>query len=607
MQEHAFPWLALAALLPLQAAAADVPVPASHIPPSVIAELRSLEARFDQALAQDCSSDRCFSKGCIYLDHIVIDKPRTTSLPGLGEPTGPGGVEPQEYLTRARCELAHERAVSSRNIAALKERLSRKLSKGWLTVSVTSQVLSPIPQALSEPRPEPEHEPASEKQAPIVPEEPTEWDSKVAVRELWVSVLPYIPWMITLGLCTLAALILVWGFRRLGTESLEEKLLATQLQDGAAGEVPGGDETPAEPAEPAAPEENELALEEDPYITTQRTKWAERIAAAQLDKESDVLGDLLRDWLEAGQFAMLAKAVLQFSEQLTEAFPADEALAMRKLEFVEYLQGLDESTLPSEEEFFRKLNHHAISSSLLAQSDTEIYRSLREDFGPAGVVDIINNTPPRFGALFFALSTPESRLEVAGLLRPETRVAVARELLQSSRMSNAEVAHVFETLRAARTGETLPSPPAETGISDHGRPIDSAGSLSALLPAIEDETRAELFREALRRSSGTLPRWYESILYPEMLLRIPVELRADMLLDVDIRELCAWYSLRPAAWQQALLADVPDSIRGAMRGGMRFESRASQMALAEKGRKSLALALQKLLARGDIALADVIA
>ena len=52
-------------------------------------------------------------------------------------------------------------------------------------------------------------------------------------------------------------------------------------------------------------------------------------------------------------------------------------------------QGFDRT--PSDGEFFRVLNHHAISSSLLAQSDAESYRSLREEL----VLDPARNAEPK--------------------------------------------------------------------------------------------------------------------------------------------------------------------------------------------------------------------
>ncbi len=130
-------------------------VPSRQIPPSVLTELRLLENRFELALAADCDTERCFSKGCTYVDHAVADQPRATSLPGLGQDPGPGSVAAQEYLTRARCSFAHEESVSGRDVQALVRRLQSKLSKAWTVVTISHQELQPIPAHLQDPEPEP--------------------------------------------------------------------------------------------------------------------------------------------------------------------------------------------------------------------------------------------------------------------------------------------------------------------------------------------------------------------------------------------------------------------------------------------------------------------
>ena len=85
---------------------------------------------------RDCAPERCVSKGCTYRDHAVVDLPRNSSLPGLGQSEGLGAVAPQEYLTQARCELAHEKSIASKDVQALVKRLEQRLSKGWLQVTV---------------------------------------------------------------------------------------------------------------------------------------------------------------------------------------------------------------------------------------------------------------------------------------------------------------------------------------------------------------------------------------------------------------------------------------------------------------------------------------
>ena len=169
----------------------------------------------------------------------------------------------QEYLTEAQCDFAHERAVSARDVQALVKRLEQRLSKGWLRVKVGRELLEPISPALAEPpppkpEPAPAPEPRVEPAAAPSPPPVAEWDSKVALRELWLALLPHYAWMIAMVLVTLATLLIIWGLRRLGKESLEEKALAAQLAAGSlGGSAPAqADAASAEPspAPPSAPE-----------------------------------------------------------------------------------------------------------------------------------------------------------------------------------------------------------------------------------------------------------------------------------------------------------------------------------------------------------------
>lgn len=592
------------------------PTPTNQIPPAILAALKNLENQFDLALAQDCAPERCFSKGCVYGDHAIVDKPRTASLPGLGEAQGPGSVAAQEYLTQARCEFTHEKAVPARDVKALVNRLQQKLSKGWLVVTVGTLALDPVSPKLREsvaPK-EPEPEPAAPPAPPPEPPAPLvnpEWDPKVAVRELWLSLLPHFSWMIALVLVTLAALTIIWALRRLGRESIEEKAMLAQLmQEGAPGLGPNGAAKSAEPASTLAESEEQASLaqrgDESEFVDEQKRAWSDRIAGANLANDDSVIVELLREWLKNGEFELLAKAVFVFSDRLPLAFPDDGELAVRKIEFAEYLRTLDEQRLPSDADFFRKLNHHAISSSLLAQSDAEIYRSLREEFGAGGIAELVEALPARQAALLFALTPADYQHETARLLSRELKVAVAEQLMLSNRVSKDEIAKVFEALRAARAGQPLPRFTDTGGITDRGRELDAAGALSVLLPHLTAEDRSALFGHALDRSRGSLPLWYEGIMFGDMLLKIPSELQTDMLLDVDIRSLAGWYSLQQPAWQDAFMRRLAPPMQSALRASMAFGSRADQLALARRGRTELASALQKLVARGKVAFADIV-
>src|SRR5262249_21388975 len=152
-----------------------------------------------------------------------------------------------------------------------------------------------------------------------------------------------------------------------------------------------------------------------------------------------------KSWLHNREYALLAKATLVFGDKLSLAFSADGELAARKVELAQYLKDLDESALPTDAEFFKKLNQHAISSSLMAQADAYIHRSLREEFGSSGVAHLIERLPSRSGALLFALLPTDGQHDVARLLSGAQRLQVAGELLRSNRITRQDREHLFET------------------------------------------------------------------------------------------------------------------------------------------------------------------
>jgi hypothetical protein len=619
----AFVALALAVTIPgatrAQSPGTPTPVPQKHIPPTVLMELRALESQFDLALSRDCAPERCTSKGCAYRDHVVVDMPRSSSLPGIPQSEGPGSVPVQEYLTQARCELAHEKSVSARDVQALVRRLEQRLSKGWLQVTVGRQILDPISPALSvspPPRPEPVPPPPPQA-APPAPEPPPRWESAVALRELWLNLLPHFSWMIALVLATIAALLIIWGLRRLGRESLEEKALAAQLSSGGL-DKPGADNhvNGANGTNGASVEDKERAAREAAeratatFVAEQRQLWSDRIARAEPAKEGDLVGSLARRWLEAGEFDHLAKAILLFGDRLSPAFTSEGDLAMRKVELAEHLRTLDPQRLPSDEEFFRTVEPHAISSALLSQTDAAIYRSLREELGTAGVAQLIERLPPRHGALLFALAPRDYQSQVARTLPRELRLRVAGHLLASNRISREEQDHVFAALDAARRGRPLPPAPtpASEAIRDRGREIEAAAALSVLLAHVEPADRQALFAEAFERWKGAPPAWFEDILHPDMLLKLPAELRGDMLLELDLKGLAAWCSVQQPAWQRTFMDSLAPSLQNAVRSQNRsLGSRADQLRLARAGHLDLVAALKRLLAQGRLSFWELVA
>jgi len=591
-----------------------VQVPQKHIPAPVLLELRALSHQFDSALVRDCAPERCVSKGCVYRDHVVVDMPRTSSLPGIGQSEGPGSVPAQEYLTEASCDFAHEKSVASRDVQGLVRRLEQRLSKGWLKVTVGSQVLAPISPALSEPpapKPEPVPEPRVEPVPPPQPAPPAQWDSAVAVRELWVSLLPHFAWMIAVVFGTVAALIIIWALRRLGKESLEEKALLAQMTAGTL-------DKPAAPAAAASSAVSEVPptgipssgdRDEAAFVTEARRLWAGRMTEEELRKEKGVVVELLRQWLKAGEFELLAKAIFLFGDKLSAAFSSEGELAVRKVGFAEYLRHVDERQLPSDAEFFRKLNHHAISASLLSQADAESYRSLREEFGSSGIAHLIESLAPRHGALLFALVPTDFQHEVARTLSPELQMRVASHLLSSNRMSNEEQSYLFEALDAARAGRSLPPPPrpAPDAIRDRGHECDAAGALSVLFSYVGAEDRQALLTSMLKRSSGAFPSWYQDILYPDMLLKLPQDVQADMLLEVDVKVLAGWSSVQQPAWREGFISKLAPSMQNAVRANMAFSSPADQFRMARQGHDELVSAMKRLVAGGRVSFTEIVA
>lgn len=375
-----------------------------------------------------------------------------------------------------------------------------------------------------------------------------------------------------------------------------------QLAEGSPSDTPAVAET--------SPADNQKAphTEDAAFVVDQQRLWTDRIAQAELAQDESVVVELLRQWLQAKDYALLAKAIFVFGDRLSLAFSSDGELAVHKVEFAEYMRSLDERLLPSDAEFFRKLNHHAISSSLLAQSDAEIYRSLREEFGSSGVAQLIKSLSPRQGALVFALVPDDFQHEVVRSLSPQLRAQVASQLLTSNRISKEEQSHVFAALDAARAGLPLPPPPAPTphGIADRGQAFDAAGALSVLFGHMEPAVRKALLSSALDSLSGVLPLWYQDILYPEMILKVPQELRADMLLEVDIKGLAGYGSAQSPAWQERFMGGLAPTMQNAMRAHQGFGSRAEQVQAARLGRRELVAAIKRLVAAGKVSFPELV-
>ena len=564
-------WITMVTLLaPLPASAQDAAPPKRTIPPTVLVEVADLEGRFDLALAADCAADACFSKGCSYVAHTIADRPPAASLPGLENEPGPNPAGAQAWLTQARCEFAYEASLEPGFAQALSRRLQTKVSSGYTVVSVGAQALPDLPLP---PEPIAPPEPAVLEEA-LPPAEPTLSDRLLASVE----------WVLALFLGTLTVITLLWAWRRVGVETIEERAMRVELERGP-------------PPEPAAPPDGP-----DPAVTAAKAAWRLRLEAGGADPG---LAAMLQDLLRAGELPLLAKAVLTFPDLLPRAFPSGGDLAAPKLQLAAFLKTADPSALPSDEALFAALDRHGSAAALAAQKDAEVVRSLREEFGVAGLVGLVERVAPRAGGLLFALAPPEVQLEAARLL-PEDRIgSVADQLLRSNRMDAAETERLFTLVRAVRAGEAPPTE-APSEVSDRGRPFDAAAALSALLPGVSPQARRGLLTRALDRTGGTLPAWTHDVLVPDLLLALPDDARADLLLGTPIDELAAWLSLYPHTTSERVLAGAPGTLAAGVANAPAAATRAEQVARADAGRRALARGGHEQLARSRGTFEDLI-
>lgn len=565
--------------------------PRAHVPSAIALEVSLLERAFEAGLAADCAPERCFPKGCVYVRHQTIDQPRSGSLPGLPVEQGIGSVPAQEYLTEARCEFTHERTVNPKDIQALVRRLELRLSRGYRKVVVTPQSLEPINKSLAEPT-IPQQEPAEPDKAeeeptppPPPPPPPSVEPPLSPSQALWNEMLPHIGWMTAIVLLTCAIVVLIWAGRKLGAPTLEEKMILAQLAH-----------TPP-PPDQAAPEAAPTVSESDEdasFAEQQERQWRERMTG--VENNNGPIAELLREWLKIGDFPMLARAVFIFGDGLAKSFSTEPDLALKKIEFAEYFRDVEESALPSRSEFFRRLNQHAMSSLLMSQSDVQLYRSLREDFGSGGVLALMQSLPRRFSALLFALVPRDTQHDVARLMPTNMQTAVVEQLLASTRISREESAYIFSCIDAALNGQPLPKPPVAT-VTDRGPSVEAAAAVSVLLPLLTAEYRVALFTAALH-GSASAPLWYEDIFFGDMLNRLDAEQRSDLLLDVDVRGLAAWLTLQEQGWQHEMTKGLSPAMQGAIRSNSTFASRAEQAALARRGQQDIIKALKGQYARG---------
>jgi len=400
--------------------------------------------------------------------------------------------------------------------------------------------------------------------------------------------------MIALIMLTFVALILIWAWRRLGRQSPEEQLLLSQM-------LRDSEEGMALVEEPESSSELDSSTEEEPEkiarVSEQLLAWRKRLAEGEADP---ALRALITDLLRLGERRLLAKAVILFPEEIPKLLPKAGALASAKFELAKFLKSAEPASLPSDEFFLEKLNRYALSASLISQPDTDLIRSLHDEFGVTALVELLSALPGRYSALLFALAPEVMQYEAVELLDPQQRAEIAEQLIRSNRMDLLETEYLLAVLAALRASEAIPAPPRQGRVSDRGTEFKATATLSILLPTLSSEARAMLIQETLRRLNGSLPGWIKSTLYAEMLLKLEEETRRDLLLEIDVKLLSAWLRVQSAAAREYLLEDAPRSLRAILLSSPTPISPEEHYALVNDGRVALSAALQRRLLEAEI-------
>ena len=94
---------------------------------------------------------------------------------------------------------------------------------------------------------------------------------------------------------------------------------------------------------------------------------------------------LVRELLLAEELDLLTKAVLTFPDTLPAAFPSGGDVAAAKLALATHLKTHAKESLPDDAAFYTRLSRHALAATVSTQQDARVVRSLREDFGAAGL------------------------------------------------------------------------------------------------------------------------------------------------------------------------------------------------------------------------------
>lgn len=542
----------------------QVNVPAVQIPPGVMAELKQLETRFESALAQDCPGETCFSQGCTYLAHETVDKPRDRSLPGLADKSaGPGSVAAQEYLKAARCEFSAEATLGQNVVEVIKQRLRRKLSAGFLTVTVVSRELPSIPQ----PTPEDTAAQGSPVPGAFEPSELKSMPTETAWLQFWNHILPHFWWMIGLLLLTFCVSLIIWSLRRLGKTTIEEQLLLAELaqeKSGAESAAPAGTAGKAGSAASGGAVVAGGGVDQgaaaDPSV--EHAEWNRRF-----QEQPALFSRIWTSFLMSGRVDLAARLALHFAPQ-GQGVPV--LMSGRNLEVARYLESSDPSALAVAPDLFQELRKHHAVSALLASEGADLIRRVQSELSASGFPELLEWAGLRTAAVVFSWLVYPEKCTAVRNLSSENVFNLASYFMRSERIDLRDYEEVRNLLDALAAGQRpVPTaPPGGKRSSDSavvwGEPLDSGEALSALFSS-QKAADVQNFLARWQKENGLLPEWMSGCVTPGRLLALPQERRKEVVLQLSPAECRAWMRTLNPDQAEALLAGLPETYLASVR------------------------------------------
>ncbi len=525
-RQNIWSWTLILLLLGAGRVEAQKNLPKEKIPASVMTELNQLSLTFQDILVRDCPAELCVAKGCSYEDHEETKAVESRSLPGLAgvsEDARPTDG-PQNFLTKARCEFVYESKLNSETYGILRTRLQQKLSRGFLSVSINGTAMNPMPESLQD----------KGEKLPPSKETPDDWKNQ-REKQLWNLGLAHGPWMLGILLLTMATLIVIWAFRKLGKKSLEDQLAEAELLAEASKDtsVPVVDENAAN---------RQLLIE---------------ILQAQPDR----IALIARYWLEEESFDSLAQ--LLSLTQLGLIMPQDPTLAMSQQKFQQHLLN-NVSPFSSWLEFKTETTDLMGRISILMDDNLRLFHSIEKLWRAKDLATVLSETEPVEALYVLSRLSPFFQWNTIRSLDTKAMKLLFQQAAAQPRIAPAALAHTHGLLKNQMGLSSSTVDPVRPRVQGLGFPIETAVFIRLSVDHGSFGNDRESYLQTMRDSDGTIG----SIKVRSLgdLLQMTAELRRDLLLMLEPDELAAWLALYSKADQEKVLQDLPGSLANRLRG-----------------------------------------